>query len=111
MNSEDKETGFTYVLPKNILKKFITIADLRTQISGYIYGVSPKDNNFVKEIRCIVMIPQVGNNVSVTLPQQMPDTEYLKNMEPLGWIHTQPNGDNYFYLTILYNFYTKKPCN
>lgn len=92
VNSEDKETGFTYVLPKNILKKFITIADLRTQIAGYIYGVSPKDNNFVKEIRCIVMIPQVGNNVSVTLPQQMPDTEYLKNMEPLGWIHTQPNG-------------------
>lgn len=92
VNSEDKETGFTYVLPKNILKKFITIADLRTQVAGYIYGVSPKDNTFVKEIRCIVMVPQVGNNTGVTLPQQMPDTEYLKNMEPLGWIHTQPNG-------------------
>lgn len=33
MNSEDiKETGFTYVMPKNILKKFICIADLRTQV-------------------------------------------------------------------------------
>ena len=33
VNSEDiRETGFTYV------------ADLRTQIAGYIYGVSPPDN-------------------------------------------------------------------
>ena len=30
--SEDcSETGYTYILPKNVLKKFITIADLRTQ--------------------------------------------------------------------------------
>ena len=37
VNSEDiKETGYTYVVPKNVLKKFITIADLRTQISGYL---------------------------------------------------------------------------
>ena len=33
VNSEDiKETGYTYVLPKNVLKKFICIADLRTQV-------------------------------------------------------------------------------
>merc|ERR1712178_106105 len=44
VNSDDiKEAGFTYVLPKNILKKFITIADLRTQIAGYLYGVTPAD--------------------------------------------------------------------
>ncbi|KAF6158216.1 hypothetical protein GIB67_015010 [Kingdonia uniflora] len=43
--SEDiKETSFTYIMPKNILKKFICIADLRTQIVGYIYGISPLDN-------------------------------------------------------------------
>lgn len=30
INAEDiKETGYTYVLPKNILKKFICISDLR----------------------------------------------------------------------------------
>ncbi len=33
MSSDDiKETGFTYILPKNILKKFIVISDLRTQV-------------------------------------------------------------------------------
>lgn len=34
VSSDDiKETGFTYILPKNILKKFIVISDLRTQVS------------------------------------------------------------------------------
>jgi hypothetical protein len=33
VNSDDiSETGFTYVMPKNLLRKFICIADLRTQV-------------------------------------------------------------------------------
>ncbi|KYQ89964.1 hypothetical protein DLAC_08534 [Tieghemostelium lacteum] len=85
-----KETGFTYVFPKNILKKFITVADLRTQIMGYCYGVTPPDNPQVREIRCIVMPPQWGTPVFVNVPNQLPEHDYLKDLEPLGWIHTQP---------------------
>ena len=34
VSSDDiKETGFTYILPKNILKKFIIVSDLRTQVT------------------------------------------------------------------------------
>ncbi|KAH8048735.1 U5 snRNA binding protein [Aureococcus anophagefferens] len=45
VNSDDAgDGGYTYVLPKNALAKFITIADLRTQVAGYLYGVSPPDN-------------------------------------------------------------------
>jgi len=45
VNSESiRESGYTYVLPKNVLKKFICIADLRTQVAGFLYGVSPPDN-------------------------------------------------------------------
>lgn len=92
VSSEDiSESGFTYVLPKNILSKFITTSDLRTQIAGYLYGVSPADNAQVKEVRCIVMVPQVGNHQQVTLPKNLPDSEYLEGLEPLGWLHTQPN--------------------
>merc|ERR1712054_347295 len=81
VNSDDiKEAGFTYVLPKNILKKFITIADLRTQIAGYLYGVTPADNDQVKEVRCIVLVPQLGTHQSVTLPSQLPEHEYLKDL-------------------------------
>lgn len=47
------------------------------------------------------MVPQIGNHQSVTLPQLMPDTEYLRNLEPLGWIHTQPNGIYNFILLII----------
>merc|ERR1711937_760646 len=92
VNSEDiRETGYTYVMPKNILKSFICISDLRTQVAAYLYGISPPDNPQVKEVRCIVMVPQVGTHQSVTLPNQLPSHEYLEPFEPLGWIHTQPN--------------------
>jgi pre-mRNA-processing factor 8 len=71
INSDDiKEEGhFTYVMPKNILKRFITIADLRVQVAGYLYGKSPPDNDQVKEISTIVMIPQSGNTRDVKLPK------------------------------------------
>ncbi|KOM44608.1 hypothetical protein LR48_Vigan05g221300 [Vigna angularis] len=92
VNSEDiKETGYTYIMPKNILKKFICIADLRTQISGYMYGISPPDNPQVKEIRCIVMPPQWGTHQQVHLPSALPEHDFLNDLEPLGWMHTQPN--------------------
>ncbi|KAI6689937.1 hypothetical protein NL676_026765 [Syzygium grande] len=92
VNSEDiKETGYTYIMPKNILKKFICIADLRTQIAGYLYGISPPDNPQVKEIRCIAMPPQWGTHQQVNLPSALPEHDFLNDLEPLGWMHTQPN--------------------
>merc|ERR1711963_850877 len=92
VSSDDiKEAGYTYILPKNILKKFVMISDLRTQIAGYLYGISPADNPQVKEIRCIVLPPQWGTHQTVHLPHNLPGHEYLNELEPLGWIHTQPN--------------------
>jgi pre-mRNA-processing factor 8 len=90
ISSDDiREDGlYTYVMPKNILKRFIMIADLRVQVAGYLYGRSPPDNDQVKEVRTIVMIPQVGNTRDVQLPQQLPQHEYLNGLEPLGVIHT-----------------------
>ncbi|KAJ4308125.1 pre-mRNA-splicing factor 8, partial [Fusarium piperis] len=78
----------TYVMPNNILKRFITIADLRVQVAGYLYGSSAPDNDQVKEIKCIVMIPQIGGLRNVQLPQQLPQSEFIEGMEPLGVIHT-----------------------
>ncbi|KAJ3374243.1 Pre-mRNA-processing-splicing factor 8 [Allomyces arbusculus] len=91
VNSDDvKDAGFTYVLPKNLLKRFITVGDLRVQIMGYMYGVSPPDNPYVKEVRAIVLVPQWGTPQTVKVPKQVPEHEYLSDLEPLGWIHTQP---------------------
>ncbi|KAL4962291.1 U4/U6-U5 snRNP complex subunit PRP8 [Aspergillus stella-maris] len=89
VSSDDiRNEGYTYIMPKNILKRFIMIADLRVQVAGYLYGSSPPDNDQVKEIRTIVMIPQVGNTREIQLPQQLPQHDYLGNLEPLGVIHT-----------------------
>ncbi|KAM0804368.1 NUC071 domain-containing protein [Usnea florida] len=90
ISSDDihEEGHHTYIMPKNVLKRFITIADLRVQVAGYLYGSSPPDNDQVKEIRTIVMVPQVGNTRDVQLPHQLPQHSNLSAMEPLGIIHT-----------------------
>ncbi|KAJ5921411.1 hypothetical protein N7466_009737 [Penicillium verhagenii] len=89
VSSDDvRDEGFTYIMPKNILKRFITIADLRVQVTGYLYGSSPADNDQVKEVRTIVMVPQVGNTRDVQLPHELPQHDYLNSLEPLGIIHT-----------------------
>ncbi|WOO77065.1 Pre-mRNA-processing-splicing factor 8 [Vanrija pseudolonga] len=86
----NQDGGFTFVMPKNILRTFIVSADLRTQVVGYLYGSSPPDNKSVKEIKAIAWIPQRGTANSVELPAALPKHEFLlKDMEPLGWIKTQ----------------------
>lgn len=66
-------------------------AGVMLQVAGYMYGVSPPDNPQVKEIRCVVMPPQWGNHQVVNLPHNLPEHDYLNDLEPLGWLHTQPN--------------------
>ncbi|KAF7930331.1 uncharacterized protein EAE98_004732 [Botrytis deweyae] len=102
ISSDDvkEDDHYTYIMPKNILKRFITIADLRVQVAGYLYGSSPPDNDQVKEIRCIVMVPQIGSTRDVQLPQQLPQHEYLDQMEPLGIIHTV-SGNEPPYMTAM----------
>ncbi|KAJ9666390.1 pre-mRNA-splicing factor 8 [Coniosporium apollinis] len=98
ISSEDikEDDHFTYVMPKNILKRFIMIADLRVQVAGYLYGSSPPDNAQVKEIKTIVMIPQVGSTRDVQLPHQLPQHEYLNGLEPLGFIHTVSGNEGHY---------------
>jgi hypothetical protein len=45
----------------------------------------------VKEIRAVVMVPQYGSHQQVNLPAALPEHDYLRDLEPLGWLHTQPN--------------------
>jgi len=38
------------------------------------------------------MPPQWGTHQTIHVPSQLPNNHhYLNDMEPLGWIHTQPN--------------------
>ena len=78
-----------YVLPSNLFKQFVCIADLRTQICGLLYGVSLPDDPHTMEVRLIVLPPQMGSQMAVKIPDQLPQHELLEGLEPLGWIHTQ----------------------
>lgn len=86
------EESFAFVIPKNILSTFLSCCDSRLQVGGFIYGKSPVDNDQVKEIRCIVIAPQLGEHNQVNLPHVAPSSEYLEGLEPLGWIHSVPSG-------------------
>lgn len=87
-----------YVIAKNILKRFICITDLKTQIAGMMFGKSVKIKKSanlsvtVKEVRVIMMVPQVGTFHNVSFMPNFPvDCKDVEDLEFLGWIHTQGN--------------------
>lgn len=81
----------TFVLARNVITKFISLGDLRTQVCALLYGTTPADCPQVREIKCIVMVPQVGTHRNVSFPPVAPSHQLLRDLEFLGWIHTQPN--------------------
>ena len=91
-----EDDSFTYILPQNLIKKFVQISDLRIQVAGLVYGVSASANSEIKEIKFIALVPQLGSNDSVQLPKNLTEchSDDLENMELLGWIHTQSQETN-----------------
>jgi pre-mRNA-processing factor 8 len=87
-NDDTAAGGVAYIMPKNLLKKFVCIADLKVQVFGYIYGTLV--DGVVNEIKSIVLVPQVGSRDGVMIPNQMPDSHFLKGLQIVGWIHTCP---------------------
>lgn len=83
-----------YIIPKNVLKRFITISDLRSRCVGLLYGSSPPDNKQIKEIKTIVMCAQVGDSRAVQLPRNLPESEMLAHLEPLGMIITSAGNES-----------------
>ncbi|CCD23994.1 U4/U6-U5 snRNP complex subunit PRP8 NDAI_0C03340 [Naumovozyma dairenensis CBS 421] len=82
-----------YVLPKNLLTNFVQISDVKIQIAGVLFGASPVDHPNIKEVKTIVLIPQLGSSRGVNM-SAAPNSQshpYLENLELLGWIHTQTN--------------------
>jgi len=69
-NDEVKDGGVTYIMPKNLLKRFVCIADLKVQVFGYLYAQNVEGG--IKEIKAIALVPQVGTKDGVTVPNQMP---------------------------------------
>ncbi|MES1908658.1 MAG: hypothetical protein MHM6MM_001546 [Cercozoa sp. M6MM] len=107
-DEEDESTRMlTYVLPENLLKKLVAIADLRTQVAVMLYGKSPEVPEdadadeaaavaSVKEVHAAVIPPQTGTHRGVQLPvarlaEDIDKHPLLEDLQPLGWLHTQPS--------------------
>ncbi|KAH8583838.1 JAB PAD domain [Cryptosporidium sp. chipmunk genotype I] len=92
-----------YIIPKNLLKKFIEISDLRTQIGAFMYGkkiIEPagKEKYYsensceletVIEIRCLVLAPQHGNQNSTNMTDILPKNPEILDLEFVGLIKTK----------------------
>lgn len=78
VSNDDVKDGVTYVMPKNLLKRFVAISDLKVQVFAYLYAQNVEGG--IKEIKSIVIVPQVGSKDGVTIPNQMPESEFLKGL-------------------------------
>ncbi|SCU79447.1 LADA_0B00716g1_1 [Lachancea dasiensis] len=88
-SEEFVEEKNVFILPKNLLKKFVEIADSKAQIGAFMFGKPATGYEKVKEIKIIVMVPQLGNSRAVQLSRLSEQSPYLHEMQLLGWIHTQ----------------------
>ena len=41
-----------------------------------------------------MLVPQVGSRDGITVPYQLPESQFLKGYELFGWIHTSPEEKN-----------------
>ncbi|CDR97537.1 processing splicing factor 8, putative [Babesia bigemina] len=105
LSVESVDSEDTVVIPHNLIRKLIMVSDLRTAVAVYLYGkISSVDGepdqatndgsrgggSHVREVTCMVFVPQVGNQYTVDLPKQGPQHEALDGLEPLGWLITRP---------------------
>ncbi|KAJ1607668.1 Prp8 [Cryptosporidium canis] len=93
----------TYVIPRNLLKIFIEIADLRTQIGAFMYGkkvieINDQDKYYsendegraaIIEIKCLTLVPQHGNHSSVNMTDILPKSPEILEFEFIGIIKTR----------------------
>ncbi|KAH0793339.1 pre-mRNA-processing-splicing factor 8A [Histomonas meleagridis] len=86
----------TFILPLNLLKKFIEISDPYIQICGLLYGKPADDSDMIIEIHCFVIPPQTGSYDHIDFHHNLPKGNELLNMndlKPVGWIHTMAIDD------------------
>lgn len=89
----DDETTKTFILPLNIMKKFVEIADPYVQICAVMFGRVADDDDKIVEVHTFVLPPQTGNFDKIDFPKKLPESMILEGLRPVGWIHTSPIDD------------------
>ena len=80
-----------FVLPNNLLKKFIEISDVKIQIGAYLYGKSAEGHSNIKEVKTVALVPQLADSRHIQLGKNpiAEENSELEGLELLGWMHTQ----------------------
>jgi pre-mRNA-processing factor 8 len=82
---ENLTDSLTYVIPLNLLKKFVEISDPYVQICAVMYGIEVDE---AIEIHCFVIPPQTGTYESVDFVKRTPVNPALDGLRCFGLIHT-----------------------
>jgi pre-mRNA-processing factor 8 len=85
-NIVDREGVRTIVLPLNLLKIFVDISDPYVQVCGILFGKD--EGEAAIEVHAILVPPQSGSYERVDFAVQLPDHTSLRDLRPIGWIHT-----------------------
>lgn len=86
-NINDK--GLTYVIPSNILRKFVEISDPHIQICALLFGKLASDSDSVIEVHSLVLPPQAGSYDQIDrVLKKIPSHSVLEDLRCIGWIHT-----------------------
>jgi len=83
--------GQTIVLPLNLLRRFVEVADPRVQVAALLYGREARQDPEKKEVYSFVLPPQYGTQEEgVKFPPLLPEgePEELSGLTLMGWIHT-----------------------
>ncbi|GAA5932751.1 U4/U6-U5 snRNP complex subunit PRP8 [Sporobolomyces koalae] len=88
-NDDVKDELPTFVLAKNVMKSFVTSADLRAPVAAYLFGAPASDNARVIEVKAVVMVPQRSSQRSVELVNDLPSHPLLSDLKVVGIISTQ----------------------
>ena len=49
---------------------------------SYLFGTSPKEDKLIKEIKCIVLVPQISTYSTFIVSKYFPENVYLNDFEP-----------------------------
>ena len=77
-----------------ILKQFIYLSDIRTQVAALLYGKVNKEDANLMEIHALIMIPQLATHQSIQMAEQLPSHSKLKSLTFLGYIQTLTTANN-----------------
>jgi len=85
-NDDVKDDLPTFVLAKNVMKSFVTSADLRAPVAAYLFGAAAPDNARVIEVKAVVMVPQRSSQRSVEMVNDLPSHPLLSDLKVVGII-------------------------